>query len=271
TFANWPDVVGGEPVHTRCGLVVTVDAGPGFEANVDRLHRNIALQNAVGIPSRALTAAELRALEPRAEAVNLIAAYEPDSGAVDAVAATRGMAQAAIRAGALIEEGCPVHEIMVEGDRVTGVRTAQGEITAGTVVCAAGPWSTRLLATAGVDLPVTALRVQVVVVQRPLSFEPAHDADIDAVAGFFCRPWGPGRTLVGVSGGDQHQPVDPDACDPGLDAGYAPQAVAAISRRFPGLAAAVPLHGHAGMYDMSPDAHPILGPAGPSGLYVMAG
>src|SRR5690606_19541275 len=118
---------------------------------------------------------------------------------------------------------------------------------------------------------VTALRVQVVVVQRPLNFEPAHDAYIDTVAGFFCRPWGPGRTLVGVSGGDQHQPVDPDACDPGLDAGYAPRAVAAIARRFPGLAAAVPLHGHAGMYDMSPDAHPILGPAGPSGLYMMAG
>lgn len=271
TFAHWPDVVGGEPVHTPSGLVVTIDAGPGFEANVERLHRNVALQNAVGIPARALTAAELRDLEPRAEATNLVAAYEPDSGAVDAVAATRGMARAALQAGATIREGSPVHEILVDGDRVTGVRTAQGEITAGTVVCAAGPWSRLLLATAGVDLPVTALRVQVTVIQRPLDFEPAHDSYVDTVAGYFCRPWGPGRTLVGVSGGDQHQPVDPDACDPGLDAGYAPQAIAAIARRFPGLAAAVPLHGHAGMYDMSPDAHPILGPAGPAGLHVMAG
>jgi sarcosine oxidase subunit beta len=271
TFAHWPDLVGGEPVHTPSGLVVTIDAGPGYDANVDRLHRNIALQNEVGIPSRALTAAEFRDLEPRAEASNLIAAYEPDSGAVDAVAATRGMAQAAQRAGATICEGSPVYEIMVDGDRVTGVRTAQGEITAGTVVCAAGPWSTRLLATTGVDLPVTALRVQVVVIQRPLSFELAHHSYIDTVAGFFCRPWGPGRTLVGVSGGDQHQPVDPDVSDPGLDADYAPSAITAISRRFPGLAAAVPLHGHAGLYDMSPDAHPILSPAGPAGLYVMAG
>jgi sarcosine oxidase subunit beta len=34
---------------------------------------------------------------------------------------------------------------------------------------------------------------------------------------------------------------------------------------------AVYLHGHAGLFDMTPDAHPIIGPAGPAGLHVMAG
>ena len=271
TFANWPDVVGGAPVHTPSGLVVTIPTGPGYEVNSDRLHRNVALQNEVGIPARVISAAELHTLEPHAETANLIAAHEPESGFVDAVAATRGMAGAAGAAGATIIERCPVLEIISSGDQVRGERTAAGPITAPVVVCVAGPWSTRVLATAGVALPVTALRVQIVVMQRPLAFEPAHLAYIDTVAGMFCRPWGPGRTLVGVSGGDQHQPVDPDTANPYLDPGYPALAIAAIARRFPIMAGAVALHGHAGLYDMSPDAHPILGAAGPDGLFVMAG
>jgi sarcosine oxidase subunit beta len=271
TYAHWPEVVGGDPVHAPGGLVVTIPAGPGFEANIDRLHRNIALQNAVGIPARAITAAELQALEPRAVVDDLIAAYEPDSGAVDAIAATHGMARAAQAAGATIHEACPALEIVTNGDQVRGVRTASGVITAETVICVAGPWSPRLLATAGVHLPLEALRVQVVILQRPLAFEPAHHAYIDTVAGLFCRPWGPGRTLIGISGGDQHEPVDPDCYDPHLDPGYPAQAIATMARRFPIMAGAVALHGHAGLYDMSPDAHPILGPAGPDGLSVMAG
>ncbi len=67
----------------------------------------------------------------------------------------------------------------------------------------------------------------------------------------FCRPWGPGRTLVGVSGGDQHQPVDPDTANPYLDPGYPALAIAAIARRFPIMAGAVALHGHAGLYDIT--------------------
>ena len=273
TYANWPDLVGEPPVHDRHGLIVTVASGPGFAANADRFHRNIALQNSLGINARAISAAELRELQPFAVATDQLIAYEPDSGSVDALAATRGMARAAQRAGATICEGCPVTGLTLspDGSRVTGVATPGGVIVAGTVVCAAGPWATRLLAAAGVTIPVSALRVQVVVLQRPLICEPPHFAYIDTVQGMFCRPWLPGRTLIGVSGGDQHEPVDPDTYNSGLDPAYPLQAIAAIARRFPAMAAAVALHGHAGLYDMTPDGHPILGPAGPGGLFLLAG
>src|SRR5688572_30848152 len=42
-FAAWPEVVGGEPVHTASGLIVTVDTSSGHEENVERLHRNISV------------------------------------------------------------------------------------------------------------------------------------------------------------------------------------------------------------------------------------
>src|SRR5688572_27654686 len=67
TFAAWPELVGGEPVHTPLGLIVTVETGSGYEENVERLHRNVALQNAVGIPSRVVDRAELQELQPQAD------------------------------------------------------------------------------------------------------------------------------------------------------------------------------------------------------------
>jgi sarcosine oxidase subunit beta len=272
TFAAWPEEVGGEPVHTPCGLIVTVDTSPGHEANVDRLYRNVALQNALGIPSRVVTRAELRELQPCANWDDVShAAYEPDSGFVDAIAATRGMAVAARDAGAAVCEGVAVQSVVVERDRVRGVRTSEGVIPAERVVLAAGPWTPRLLAGTGVDVPIEALRVQIAILQRPLALEPSPMVYLDTAAGIFCRPWAPGRTMIGVGGGDQHDPVDPDRYEPRNDPDYGQLAIAAIARRIPAMRDAVYLHGHAGLYDMTPDAHPIIGPAGPGGLFLMAG
>jgi sarcosine oxidase subunit beta len=272
TFAHWPEVVGGAPVHTATGLVVTVDTSAACVGNAEKLRQNVALQNRLGIPARAVGADELRELQPFATWDDVpIAAYEADSGYVDAVAATRGMAVAAVAAGAKIREGCAVLGVTSDGSRVTGVRTTDGVLAADAVVVAAGPWTNRVLAGAGVALPIAALRVQVAVLHRPLELEAPHFVYLDTAAGIFCRPWAPGRTLVGVGGGDQHDPVDPDAYAEQNDPGYPALAIAAMARRIPARARASYLGGHAGLYDMSPDTHPMLGPVGPEGLYVAAG
>lgn len=271
-YANWPEAVGGEPVHTATGLVVTVDTGPNGPGNAERLRRNVAMQNEVGIPSRVVTAAELAELQPFAVWDDVeVAAWEPDSGYVDAVAATRGMALAARRAGAEVREATPVLGIALAGDRVAGVRTGAGFVPAGRVVVAAGPWTNRVLAGSGVSLPLEALRVQVAILHRPLDLEPPHAVLLDTAAGIFARPWGPGRTMIGVAGGDQHDPVDPDAYDESPDAAYGRLAIAAIAKRMPRMRDAAYLTGQVGLYDMSPDAHPLLGPTGPEGLLVAAG
>ena len=271
TFAAWPDRVGGAPVHTPSGLIVTVDTSSGHESNIERLRHNVAMQNAIGIPSRVVTRDALQALQPQACWNDVVvAAYEPDSGYVDAIAATRGMARAAQVAGAEIREGTPVLGIDVARDRVLGVRTKEGIVAAGSVVVAAGPWTPGLVASAGVTVPIQTLRVQVAIVQRPLDVT-SHMVYLDTVAGIFARPWGPGRTMVGVGGGEQHDPVDPDSFERRNDADYGQLAVAAIARRIPAMRDAVYLHGHAGLYDMTPDAHPIIDAAGPEGLYLMTG
>ncbi|HEU0116227.1 MAG TPA: FAD-dependent oxidoreductase [Thermomicrobiales bacterium] len=271
-YSDWPEIVGGDPVHTPAGLIVTVDTSPACPSNLDRLRRNVAMQNELGIPARVVSPAELADLQPFACWDDVAAAaYEPDSGYVDAVAATRGMALAARRAGADVREATPVLGVAVEGERVVGVRTRFGVVPAGAVVAAAGPWTNRVLAGTGVSLPIEALRVQVAVVHRPLALEAPHLVYLDTANGVFARAWGPGRTFLGVAAGEQHDVVDPDAYDQRSEPEHGERAIAALARRIPAMKDAVYLTGQTGLYDMTPDAHAIIGPAGPDGLFVMAG
>ncbi|HET8524619.1 MAG TPA: FAD-dependent oxidoreductase, partial [Thermomicrobiales bacterium] len=271
-YRNWREIVGGDCGFVPHGLIVTVDTSAGHEANIERVHQNVALQRSLGIDARVISPAELGELQPFTSTDDIAAAaYESNSGYVDAIAATRSMAQAAIRAGVEIHEHCGVTAIECQGDRISAVHTINGRIPTETVISAIGPWTPTMLAPLGITLPITALRVQVAIIQRPLDLEPDHFVYVDTAAGMFCRPWGPGRSLVGVGGGDQHNAVDPDNFEERNDPGYAAQAISAMARRLPAAARSTYLHGHAGLYDMTPDAHPIIGPAGLEGLYVACG
>jgi sarcosine oxidase, subunit beta len=274
TFANWGDVVGGECGFDRTGLIATVATDGANTPNIERMHRNVEMQNSIGIRSRVITAQELKELQPFTRVDDLdIAAYEPDSGYVDSVAATRTMAEAAQRGGATIIEGCSVNGITSEGDRVTGVQTAHGPVHASTVVCAAGPWSLPLLEPLGVNIPMVSQRVQVAILSRPLGMPAAGTFTyVDTAAGIFCRNYGPNRTLVGVGGGEFHDTVDPFAYDERLDPGFQETVIEYLARRMPPMQAAGFLQGYSGLYDMTPDAHPVIGPApGIDGLYLGLG
>ena len=97
-------------------------------------------------------------------------------------------------------------------------------------------------------------------------------AYVDTAANIFCRNWGPNRTMVGIGGGEGHESVDPDAYDERPDVDFAARVLANLARRMPAMAGATLLSGHAGLYDMTPDAHPVIGPApGVEGLYLCVG
>ena len=274
TFRHWGEIVGGDCGFVGCGLIATVATSGPDDPNIARMRANVALQNSIGIRAEVLPAEELRRLQPFARFDDVaVAAYEPDSGYVDAIAATRAMMDAAVDRGARLREGVAVTGLRVASGRITGVETSAGPIDAPVVVCAAGPWAAPLLATAGVAVPIEPLRVQVAIVNRPDAMPRAGTmAYVDTAANHFCRNWGPNRTMVGIGGGEFHETVDPDRYDERTDPGFAPQALANLARRMPAMAAATPLYGHAGLYDMTPDAHPIIGPApGVAGLYLCAG
>jgi glycine/D-amino acid oxidase-like deaminating enzyme len=77
--------------------------------------------------------------------------------------------------------------------------------------------------------------------------------------------------MAGLGGGELHDRVDPDRFDGGNDRSFAEIARAAMAVRFPGFSRARYLHGHAGLYDMTPDGHPIIAEAELDGLWIVAG
>jgi sarcosine oxidase subunit beta len=272
TFRNWDERVGGSCGYVPWPVVVTVATRGDCSGNIDLMHRNVAMQNRLGIDSRVISAEELQALQPQAylDDVDWVS-FEPESGYVDSIEATTSMIEAAVRAGTRIHEGVEVTGIRHEGGRIAGIETSAGDFPADIVVCAAGPWSTSLLARAGVDVPISTIRVQIIIAQRPLVLAEPHFVFLDTVAGIFTRPWGVGRSLVGVAGGDQHDEVEPNRANLFNDLDYPARAIEAISRRIPAMKRAHYLHGHAGLYDMTPDAHPIIGKTELDGLYIAAG
>lgn len=274
TYTNWGDAVGGSCGFVKTGLIATVATSGDNSHNIERMYRNVEMQNRVGIASRVISAAELKELQPFANVDDLdVAAYEPESGYVDGVEATRSMAEAAIRGGATVFEGTEVRGIRVQAGRVAGLETSQGNINAGTVVCAAGPWSLPLVEPLGVSIPLESQRVQVAILARPLSM-PAEGTFtyVDTAAGIFCRNFGPNRTLVGVGGGEFHDTVDPFSFDQRADPEFAATVTEYLARRMPAMRDAGYISGYSGLYDMTPDAHPIMGVApGIDGLVLMLG
>jgi glycine/D-amino acid oxidase-like deaminating enzyme len=77
---------------------------------------------------------------------------------LDAMGATTAMAEAARRAGVEFRLGCEAKRVLTEGDRLRGLATDEGVLSAERVVVATGPRLRFLLRTAGVDAPVTASR-----------------------------------------------------------------------------------------------------------------
>jgi glycine/D-amino acid oxidase-like deaminating enzyme len=114
-----------------------------------------------GVDMRLLDGDEARALVPMLPDTILGASYCPLDAQVDSVLYVRAFAQAAVRRGARVLEGTVARSIVTTDGRVTGVETDAGRLVAGTVVVAAGGWSTYLAMGLGVDLPIRSMRLQI--------------------------------------------------------------------------------------------------------------
>lgn len=272
-YRNWNEIVGGDCGYDGTGLIATVYQTGLDDPNVARMHANVAMQRGIGIKTEVVTAEQLRALQPFDDVHDIVcAAYESEGGVVDAIATNRSLVVAALDYGARLREGVTVTAIRVGSGRVVGVETSDGPMDAPIVVCCANVWSAPLLATAGVTVPLDVMRVPVAIIERPPTMAAGHMAYVDTAAGMFCRMWTPGRTLIGVATAEHHSYVDPDTYNPTVDAAYGAAAITQIATRMPPMRDATFVTGWAGLYDMSPDTHPILDRAPDvMGLYLMAG
>jgi sarcosine oxidase subunit beta len=207
------------------------------------------------------------------------AAFCQRDGICDPNGVTMGFAQAAQRAGVTIRRSTAVTGIHVERGRVAGVETEAGRFDTRVVVNAAGPWAGGIGQMAGVPIPVEPLRRHIFIAHPPArgGWE-AGGADggaagpssrvmvIDFESSFYFHREGAGL-LFGMGDPDERPGFDLTVNWPVLEK-IAPVA----ARRLPALADLPIAHAWAGLYEMTPDAMPIIGRcAEVDGFYTIAG
>jgi glycine/D-amino acid oxidase-like deaminating enzyme len=130
-------------------------------------------RNADGVPMSLLSGDEARDLVPLLPPTVLGATFCALDAQVEPTLWVRAFASAAQRLGADIREGVRVRRLLRESDRIVGVETSEGEIEAREVVLAAGGWTPELAATAGLELPIHPMRLQIVQT-LPMPVETRH-------------------------------------------------------------------------------------------------
>ena len=111
-------------------------------ADVSLFEASVELQNDLGVRSRMVNDAEMRALCPEVVTSDLVAgAFSPDDGYCSPESVVMGYASAAQRLGTIIERGCDVIAITRAGRTINSVVTNRGTVKTNVVVCAAGAWS----------------------------------------------------------------------------------------------------------------------------------
>jgi sarcosine oxidase subunit beta len=225
------------------------------------------MQRELGVDVRLLSADEAAALVPGISREGVLAAtYCPDDGIADPAGLTQGYASVATRAGARVRLGTEVTGIVMEAGRVSGVTTADGAISSRVVVDAAGPWAGVLAAGAGVELPLEPIP-RMVVATGPFAGVPARRTlVIDAATTFYLHREGEG-VLMGMGGVDERPSFSLRVDDRFIAEELLPVAV----RVFPALQDAGIAATWAGLYEMTPDRHPILGPSPVEGFWLANG
>jgi sarcosine oxidase subunit beta len=234
---------------------------------LEAARRNVAMQKGLGIVNEwcdgAGFAQHLPDLNPEGIAAIV---YEPHGGYADPVQATEAYVAAFRRLGGEFRARTPVRRLVRERDRIAGVETDHGEIRAGAVINAAGPWARPLAESAGLAMPLRAVREQDTVWQVPAGRKVPQASISNGVDAIYLRPLGQGRFIIGRGFPKDYVDVDPYNYKTTADDTFVADVQARAENRFPAFAGMKLIEAYAALYDVTPDWYPFVGPrAGLSG------
>jgi sarcosine oxidase, subunit beta len=252
---RFPDEVGIDPGYRPRGyLFLAAD-----EAQLATLRSLQPLQRSLGVEVEEVGPEDIRRLNPAVVLDGIPGgSFGAQDGFLRPLDILKGYTEAARRLGARFEYGAEVLGVEVQGGRATGVRTVRGTIPAGHVVNAAGAWAAVLARTAGVEIPVEPVRRQVAP-SEPTDLLPEDmPMTIFLEDGFHLRVRD-GRVLLLWP---SEEPW-PDPFDATFDPRWLDGLIERAHARVPCLR-----QGRldrercwAGLYEMTPDKHALLGPA----------
>jgi len=249
TFERFEEEFGVDPEFKRIGYLFLATT----DQDVKVFQQNLILQEQFGIAVEWLHPDEIRRRFPYLKMDDILGGtFSPRDGYAGPSEVLSGFAGGAKRAGVRIYEGVEAKEILADKGKVTGVRTNGGEISSPVVVNAGGPYASLVAEMAGLRIPVKPLRRQVFVTAPFHLIDQAIPLTIDFHRGWYFRQEVDGFLLSG--------PLDRE---PSFNTNTDYEAMVEASEnaiyRVPALEKARIARGWAGLYEISPDNHAILG------------
>ncbi len=248
--------------YRQCGYLILLTN----ENDVNTFKRNVKLQNRLGVQTELLSGDFIRRRLPMMRLEDVLAGtFNEKDGIVDPNGVVMGYIAGARRLGAKALNDVPVTGIKINNNTVSGVITPSGEVSSPIVVNCAGPWAGLIGEMAGVHTPITPLRRQMLTT-TPLPEIPADfPFVIDFTQSLYFHREGDGL-LTGMS-----NPTEKIGFDQSVDLEWEMVNLESAIQRLPLLAQAGLVARWAGLYEVTPDAHPIYGKTPVNGFYLCAG
>ena len=223
--------------------------------------RNFAMQRSLGVVNEWRDGYGFPELLPETDPAGIAAmVHEPEGGYADPVQATEAYVHAFQREGGEFRPRTPARRLLGDARKITGVELDSGAIAAGTVVNAAGPWARPLAESAGLALPMRAVREQdtlwEIAAGRPLPRTSISNG-VDAI---YLRPTGERRFIIGRGFPKEYFDVDPYNYKTSADQDFISDVQTRVERRFPAFAGMKLIEAYAALYDVTPDWYPVVGP-----------
>lgn len=259
---RFKEEIGQDVNYKQCGYLLVATN----EVEVNKFKHNVQLQNKLGIPTQLLSGDEVRARLPLMNFNDALAGtFNQKDGTVDPNSIVMGYINAAQKMGVQAINGVEVLGITVSNGNVEEVQTSLGAIKTRSVLNVAGPWSSQVGRMAGVEIPVTPLRRQMFTT-NPLKEVPEDfPFVIDFARSLYFHREGEGL-LIGMSNQNEkagyNQNVDEDFELLNLEAAI---------ERMPLVEKASRAAHWAGLYEVTPDAHPIYGATDVKGFFLCTG
>jgi sarcosine oxidase subunit beta len=259
---RFKEEIGQEINFQKCGYLFVLTK----PEDVEYFRRNVELQHKLGVQTEWLTGDETRQRVPLMRFEDALAGtFNPKDGLVDPNSVVMGYLGAAQRIGVEALTNVEVTGFKVKGGKVEGVETNKGLVATRAVVNAAGPWAGLIGKMAGVHIPITPLRRQMITT-TPLPELPADfPFVIDFAQSLYFHREGDGL-LTGMS-----NPNETPGFDQNVNEEFELVNLDAAAARMPLLEKAGLVSHWAGLYEVTPDAHPIFGSTPVEGFYLVGG
>lgn len=272
---NFAELTGQElKVHKNGSLKIA-----RTEADVPQVEAEITRGTRLGVEISGISAREAREFAPWLNPDSALAIwFAPSDIYLTPADLPRAFAKAAADRGATVRAGTTITALHMQGDRVDGVVTDTGIISAANVVIAAGAWTRSIGHLAGVNIPLWPVRHQLCIT-GPVAGVAEHHSTVRIVdAKTYCRPEGHGLLF----GGYEPDPADlepPGVHEPdftishlALDLDPLRRKMADVAAELPQLQSASLAQVRGGLPTMTPDGYFIVDTVpGRPGLWVLSG